>query len=89
MSHRERELRCDLCVRRPLLATYGINEKEQVFIHVKIWKARRIFGELIIEEGSKVRLRCRECGRWHVIKLIGKHASLEETFEELPILNTP
>lgn len=87
--NREHELRCFMCLRNPLLATYGLDKNGQVFIHVKIWKAQRIFGELYIEQGSKVRIRCRECGRWHVIMLVGKRAVLEQSQEELPEQNNP
>jgi hypothetical protein len=83
MSHRrEKELRC-FCNRQPLLATYGIDGKGNLFVHVKIWKARRIFGELVIE-GGIVKIRCRECLRWHVIRIHQNHAVLQETREELP-----
>ena len=46
MSRREvsKELRC-FCARKPLLATYGIDTDGKLYIHVKIWKAQRIFGE--------------------------------------------
>ncbi len=83
MSHREKELRC-FCNRQPLLATFGIDSKGKLFIHVKIYKARRIFGELVIE-GGVVKLHCRECLRWHVIRISQNSAVLQETHEELPI----
>ena len=82
MPRREKELRC-FCARDPLLATYGVDSRGKVFVHVKIWKARRIFGELIIE-GCVVKIRCRECLRMHTINVVGTKASLQETHEELP-----
>lgn len=82
MPRKEKELRC-FCSRSPLLATYGIDSKGKLFVHVKIWKARRIFGELIIE-GGRVKIRCRECLRMHTINVVGTKASLHETHEELP-----
>lgn len=81
-NRREKELRC-FCRRKPLLATYGIDKIGTLFIHVKIWKAHRIFGELVVE-GGIVKIRCRDCLRWHTINVIGKRATLEETYEELP-----
>jgi len=66
-----------------LLATYGIDSKGKLFVHVKIYKARRIFGELVIE-GGIVKIRCRDCLRWHTINIVGNKASLEETHEKLP-----
>jgi hypothetical protein len=80
---REKELRC-FCGRTPLLATYGIDNKGKLFIHVKIWKARRIFGELVIE-GGPIKIRCRDCLRWHVIRIYQDQAILQETREELPV----
>jgi len=60
------ELRC-FCRQTPLLAVYGI-EDGKLFVHVKIYKARRIFGEILVTEG-KVKLRCRDCLRWHTVRL--------------------
>jgi len=80
---REHELRC-FCSREPLLATYGIDSKGKLFVHVKIWKARRIFGELVIE-GGIVKIRCRDCLRWHTVNVLGTKATLQETHEELPV----
>jgi hypothetical protein len=83
MQRREKELRC-FCGREPLLATYGLDSRGKLFVHVKIWKARRIFGELVIE-GGIVKLRCRDCLRWHVIRIYQDQAILQETHDELPI----
>lgn len=83
MPRREKELRC-FCGRTPLLATYGLDGKGKLFVHVKIWKARRIFGELVIE-GGIVRIRCRDCLRWHVIRIYQDQAILQETRDELPV----
>lgn len=81
-ARREKELRC-FCSRKPLLATYGIDRHDKLYVHVKIWKARRIFGELVIEGGS-VKIRCRECLRWHQIFINTGKASLRENCDELP-----
>lgn len=83
MSRREKELRC-FCSREPLLATYGIDSKGKLFLHIKIWKARRIYGELVIEGGS-VKIRCRDCLRWHKIRVVQRRAILEETEQNLPV----
>lgn len=84
MTHREKELRC-FCSRSPLLATYGIR-KGVLFVHVKVYKQHRIMGELVAEGGT-VKLRCRDCLRWHVVR-IGKSddAILEETDCAVPLL---
>lgn len=67
-----------------MLATYGIDSKGKLFVHVKIYKAKRIFGELVIE-GGIVKIRCRECLRWHTIRVYQDQAVLQETDEELPV----
>ncbi|HWI67828.1 MAG TPA: hypothetical protein VNS88_05580 [Nitrospiraceae bacterium] len=60
------ELRC-FCSREPLLAVYGVKDKK-LYVHIKIYKQRRIYGEALITEG-KVKLHCRECLRWHTVTL--------------------
>lgn len=59
------ELRC-FCSRSPLLATYGLDTKGKLYVHVKIYKQRRIYGEVLVTEG-RVQLHCRECLRWHTV----------------------
>jgi hypothetical protein len=74
------ELRCT-CRRQPLIGTYGLDENGQVYVHVKVYKNRKIFGEIVIEQGSKARLRCRECYRWYslAIGIRRGHAELIES----------
>lgn len=57
------ELRC-FCRARPLLATFGIDSEGQLYIHVKVHKQGKVYGE-IVARGGDVRLRCRVCYRWH------------------------
>lgn len=71
------ELRC-FCLRHPLLAMYGI-DKGKLYIHIRIFKQRKMYGELLVQEGT-VKIHCRECLRWHTVKIIQPGtASLEET----------
>lgn len=72
------ELRC-FCARHPLLAVYGIDEKGKLYVHIKIWKQERLFGEMVIT-GGKVKIHCRECFRWHsvIIRQPGQAALKEE-----------
>jgi hypothetical protein len=58
------ELRC-FCSRKPLLAVYGLNDGE-LYVHVRIFKQQRIFGEVVVTGGT-VQLHCRECLRWHKV----------------------
>jgi len=78
------ELRC-FCSRSPLLAIYGVDEHGKLYVHVKIFKQNRIYGEVLVREG-RVSLHCRECLRWHTVKIIqpGRAVLTEET-EPQPI----
>jgi hypothetical protein len=74
------DLRC-FCARKPMLATYGIDEHGKLYVHVKVYKQNRIFGEVFITDGV-VKLHCRECLRWHrVVMRQPNTATLEETRE--------
>lgn len=78
MPKTSHELRC-FCNRRPLLAVYGVDEKRKLYVHVRIYKQRRLYGEVLVTEG-KVEIHCRECFRWHKITIIKPGiAKLEET----------
>lgn len=64
-----------------MLATYGIDEHGKLYVHVKVYKQNRIFGEVFVTDGT-VRLHCRECLRWHkVVMRQPGSAILEETRE--------
>lgn len=82
--HSGNELRC-FCTRAPLLATYGQNEKGLLYVHVRVYKQRRVYGEMIVTGGT-VTLKCRECLRWHtvVIRQPGDRAALKEVSAPLP-----
>ena len=73
-------LRC-FCTRKPILAFYGVDNKDQLYVHIKIYKAHRIFGEIVMTEGV-IYIRCRECLRWY--NLIIKPQSKPELRETEP-----
>ncbi|WKW85470.1 hypothetical protein SEA_REYNAULD_17 [Rhodococcus phage Reynauld] len=50
------------------MAMYGVNENGHPYVHQKIYKQRRIYGESIVTSGT-VELCCRECLRWTVIRI--------------------
>lgn len=56
-------------MRHPLLATYGVNEEGELYVHVKVFKQDRIYGEILVVEG-RVKLHCRECLRWHTVIIV-------------------
>lgn len=83
-SKTKNELRC-FCSREPLLATYGLDEKGKPYVHVKVYKQGRIYGEVLVTEGV-VKLHCRECLRWHaVIFRSPDTAVLEESSDDIPV----
>lgn len=73
---REKELRC-FCRGEPLLATYGLDSGGNLFVHVKIYKGNRIYGELVAE-GGPLKIRCRNCLRWHRVNFSPRTATLSE-----------
>lgn len=73
---KEKELRCEQCSRRPLLATFGI-KRGRLYVRIKIWKQNRIFGHAIMEGGSTL-LQCRECKRWCRVIIRDRKAKLVE-----------
>jgi hypothetical protein len=57
------EVRC-FCSRAPLLAIAGRDRTGEPYVHMKVHKQRRLYGEMVAISGV-VMLRCRECLRWH------------------------
>lgn len=82
------ELRC-FCRTEPLLAVYGRDEQGQLYIHVKVWKQTRIYGEMIVT-GGVCKLRCRECLRWHKVRILQPdHVELVEETDPPVLAATP
>lgn len=69
-------LRC-LCSRAPLLATYGLEADGEPYVHVKVYKQRRIYGNIVLSGGGNIRMQCRECFRWYRVDIIGQLIGLE------------
>lgn len=61
-------LRC-FCSRQPLLATYGLDSQRKVYVHVKVYKQKRIYGNILILSGIAA-FQCRECLRWHRVHIV-------------------
>lgn len=59
------DLRC-FCSRHPLLAVYGIDEKGRLYVHQRVYKGPRVFGESFFYGGT-IKLLCRECFRWNEV----------------------
>lgn len=77
MREDKNEIRC-ICSRRPLLARYGVGPDGSPFIHIKIFKQSRIYGEVFVSADAVVRIRCRECLRLQKVRIISGRPEIEE-----------
>ena len=68
------------CARKPLLAIWGNDEQGKPYIHIRIYKQGRIYGDVVIH-GGEVKLCCRECLRWHRILFVGARTNSVELTE--------
>lgn len=78
----EHDLRC-FCGRTPLLAIYGLDEQGDLFIHVRVFKGKRLYHESV-HVGGIVKLRCRECLRWHRVLIRPRTQQAELTVDKDP-----
>jgi len=61
------EIRC-FCSRAPLLGVFGVNTQGEPFIHIKVWKQKRLYTELVLSgKSAKISMKCRNCYRWYNI----------------------
>lgn len=67
MRETRHELRCH-CSRRVLLAVYGRTAKGKSYVHQKVHKQGKVYGESVVESGT-VAIRCRECLRWTRVRI--------------------
>lgn len=83
------DLRCE-CRRKPLLAIFGLDDRGKVYLHVKVYKGRRVFGEILVTQGE-VELRCRECLRWYkvIVPARGKPELVETPEPQSPETQAP
>lgn len=61
------EIRCH-CYHKPLIGICGVDEFGRGFVHIRIYKRDRVFGE-VVSTGGVTKIRCRECYRWTRIHL--------------------
>jgi len=78
-------LRC-FCSTRPILAVVKKDSFNAPFVHIKSYKQRRIFTEIVFNKGE-MRVRCRDCFRWHKIRILKEKAVLEELPDEEDIVD--
>lgn len=48
---------------------YGVDKRGKIYVHVRIYKNKRTYGEVVVTEGT-VHLRCRECFRWQRVIIV-------------------
>jgi hypothetical protein len=46
------------------------------FVHVKIYKQARVFGEIVFSVGV-MRIKCRDCYRWHKIMIVNERPVMQ------------
>lgn len=78
----EHDLRC-FCGRSPLLAIFGMDDKGALFVHVRVFKGKRLYHESVVT-GGLIKLRCRECLRWHRVIIRQRMQRAELTVDQDP-----
>lgn len=76
------ELRC-VCSRRPLLAHWGHDGEGTPYVHQKVYKQHRIYGESVATSGT-IEIKCRECYRWTKIRLSVGGSFIAQPTPEIP-----
>lgn len=61
------DLRC-FCKGEPLLAKYGVDERGKLYVHIRVFKSREVYGEILVTDGT-VKILCRYCHRWHTVTI--------------------
>jgi hypothetical protein len=76
------ELRC-FCSHKTLLAKVGRDKRSgEPWVHVKVHKQGRIYGEVIVTSPGTIRICCRDCLRWHTVHV--KSQTIASVVEPLP-----
>ena len=78
---KHQEVRC-FCPRRQLLGIYvtGVDEDIQPYFHIKSYKGGTLYTEVKIFDGM-FRVCCRNCTRWHLVKLLNGSFKIEQVPE--------
>lgn len=74
-----KSLNC-FCHRKPLLAKYGVDSDGKLYVHIRVYKQNRIFSESIMR-GGEIEIKCRECFRWHKIRIVDSRPIVSEEKE--------
>lgn len=92
MEQSKHPLRC-FCSRQPLLAMYGLDKRGRLYVHVRVYKQNRIYAETVCY-GGEIKIRCRECIRWHRIifadtsqtKVVLEESDMPAEIDPTPVL---
>lgn len=68
-------LRCT-CNQEPLLAMYGRDKNGDAYIHVRIYKGNRVYGEIYTTH--PISLLCRLCGMWWNINIVNQRYQMNK-----------
>lgn len=67
-----------------MLAIWGNDEHGKPYVHIRIYKQGRIFGDVVVY-GGEVKICCRECLRWQIITFVGERSSAQLTQTGVPV----
>ena len=65
---------------------YGVDARGRLYVHVKVYKQRKVFAEVICRDGL-VEINCRECYRWHTVTIRKNEAELNEIERPVEVVN--
>lgn len=75
------DLRCS-CRRRPLLALYGVDQRDRLYIEMKVYKQQQVYGQMIVTlRSGEVKLFCRECHRWYTVTVTEETTAILEEID--------
>jgi len=69
----------------PLLAVYGRDENGDAYVHVRVYKAKRIYAEIYTTD--PISIMCRICGRWWKINVINRKLTAQERAIPKPLVD--
>lgn len=69
------DLRC-ACPRHTKLGVYGRNARGEAYLHIRVHKGDRVFGEIVTTAGV-VTVLCRDCGRWTSVRIHAPEVAVE------------
>lgn len=83
MLENAQEIRC-YCRQHTLLGKFTMEDDTgEPVIHIKSWKGGTLYTEVVIVSGV-VSIRCRNCYRWHRIRIKRGAPRLEDAQKNLP-----